>query len=461
MPDFRNSLMNLYKKFSPYAQWLVVLLAMLLPFLIIRSFPKFFHGSDVDDFWRWSQGWAAGWQSVYINCERCNYPFLGTLLSGGVMSWIDIENFLHLASRFRYYLALVDALNILVIWFILMKMRVRNAPLWAGLIGLLPSSWLGSSVWGQIDGIGQLLILAFFILLIWFNSKERSEKQYYLFLMLAGLLLSFMLLTKQLIYFSLFALGLVLLANIVLYSRTIGKAGLSVLVAAMSIILPVLVLDLNLDLKDPYFSHLQYVLATGSKHGDTISSVGFNIWVFFVKDLLGSSHAAIPIQVGSMTLFSIVPYSLGIILFLLVNAFLFYYFAKHIWQQRSQNVRAFPADTILLFFLYLALVNLSFNLTLTGTHERYLYHFYPFVVIACLGLKDRSPYFNRVMLAVLIVGALIYGAFLYAYLTLLVRTYSVFVLRALGAFHLFLFGYLIYSMRMFFKSHAFDDSVTS
>lgn len=454
MPDLRTFFVNSTRRLTPFAQWMVVLLAMLLPFLIIRSFPKFFHGSDLDDFWRWSQGWAAGWRSVYVNCERCNYPFLGTFLSGGVMSSIDIENFLHLASRFRYYLAVVDALNILVVWFILMKLQVKNAPLWAGVIGLLPSSWLGSSVWGQIDGMGQFLILIFFILLIWFNSKERTDRQYYLFVALGGLLLSLMFLTKQLIYFSLFALGLILLANIVLYSRKPARVGLSILIAALSVALPVLLIDLNLNLKEPYFSHLQYVLATGSKHGDTISSVGFNLWVFFTKDLLSSSRQAIPIQVGSTTLFSVVPYSAGIFLFLLTNAFLFFVFARHIWKRYSQGMRAFTPNIILMLLVYLALVNLSFNLTLTGTHERYLYHFYPFIIMACLGLKERSVYFNRIMLAILLIGALIYGAFLYAYLTLLVRTYSQFILQALSALHLFLFGYLIYSTLKQFNSQT-------
>jgi len=192
------------------AQWLAALAAMLLPFVIIHSFPKFFHSSDVDDFFRWSQAWAMGWRNVYINCDRCNYPLLGTFLSGGVMSSIHIADFSHLETRFRYYLAIVDALNILAIWFILIKLEVNNAPLWAGVIGLLPSSWLGASVWGQIDGMGLLL---FFIALIWFNSKERPTAQLIIFSALAGFILSLMLLTKQLIYFSMFALGAALLVN--------------------------------------------------------------------------------------------------------------------------------------------------------------------------------------------------------------------------------------------------------
>jgi len=427
------------------AQWLAALAAMLLPFVIIHSFPKFFHSSDVDDFFRWSQAWAMGWRNVYINCDRCNYPLLGTFLSGGVMSSIHIADFSHLETRFRYYLAIVDALNILAIWFILIKLEVNNAPLWAGVIGLLPSSWLGASVWGQIDGMGQLFILLFFIALIWFNSKERPTAQLIIFSALAGFILSLMLLTKQLIYFSMFALGAALLVNFILASKNIKSFLISLLASGLAFALPVIIIDANLNLKQPYFSHLQYVLETGSKHGDTISYIGINIWSFFTKDLLGSSHAAIPIKVDTIKLFSVVPFSTGIFLFLSIVILLSIIFGKYIWRQYSLGARRFDQRAIFFIFIYLALVNLSFNLTLTGVHERYLYHFYPFIIIACLGLMPRSKYFNRIMLGILLFGAITYGAFLYAYLTLHVRATSQNILQVMSGSYLILFGYLIYS----------------
>lgn len=412
-------------------------MAMLLPFFIIRVFPDFFHTSDVDDLWRWSQAWGRDWRSVYINCDRCNYPFLGTMFSGGVMDAMHIESFARLANRFRYYLALVDALNIFLIWFILKKLNVENAPLWAGLIGLLPSSWLGSSVWGQIDGIGQFLILLFFILLIWFNREERSPKQTYLFAALAGILLSCMLLTKQLIYFSVFALGMIFLANVWTVTRKPIPAIASGAAALVSFLLPVILIDLNLNLNEGYFSHLQYILATGSKHGDVFTYTGFNLWVFFSKDLLASSHQ--PIQIGSVTLSSVTPYSAGMILFLLVNAFLLYLFVRKIYEQTA------TPQFVLMSLLYLALVNLSFNITLTGTHERYLYHFYPFILIACLAYLGHSNFFNRSMLAVLLSSSMLYGVFLFSYLRGWVRPNSHAILQGMSIIHMTLFIYLIYS----------------
>ncbi|MFM8426741.1 MAG: hypothetical protein ACKOBL_16370, partial [Chloroflexota bacterium] len=85
------------KNHKQLAQWLILITAIFLPFFVIRFFPNFYHSSDMDDFWRWSQAWNTDWQSIYVNCERCNYPFIGTLLSGGVMSALKIESFAQLA----------------------------------------------------------------------------------------------------------------------------------------------------------------------------------------------------------------------------------------------------------------------------------------------------------------------------------------------------------------------------
>lgn len=430
-----NIIMKINIRYKQHLQWLLVLLALLLPFFIIRSFPNFYHSSDMDDFWRWSQVWEEDWRSIYINCERCNYPFLGTMFSGGVMSWLDVETFARLANRFRYALALIDAFNILLIWLILQNLRVKNAPLWAGIIGMLPSSWLGSSVWGQIDGVGQFFILVFFLLLVWFNQPDRSMQQLYIFSALSGLLISFMLLTKQLIYFSAFALILIFFSNVLLFSRRFAVVFASVFIASVSIILPVLVADFYLDLKAPYFFHLQYILVTGSRHGEVISYIGFNVWTFFYNDLGESSRQFLP---G----LPVAPYHAGIILFLLVNAVLFFIFYRYVFKQRNEFV--------LMALIYISLVNLSFNLMLTGTHERYLYHFYPFILMACLGYHKLGGFFNRFALAVLLTGSLIYGVFLFGYLSGHVRLTSLDVIRGMSVLHLSLFVYLIFvSVRQF------------
>lgn len=437
--------MNKMKK--PF-QWLVLAFAILLPFLIIRIIPDIHHHVDLRIFREWADAWEMGWRSIYVNCQTCNYPFLGTYFSGGWMSTIDFKSAAHVINRFRYYLALVDGLNVLALWFILTRLQIKNAPLWAGLIGLLPSSWIGASVWGQIDGVGQFPILLFFILLFLFNSKLRSTGTYYLFLAAAGFLLALMLLTKQLIYFSVFGLGVILLANIILYSRSLRNFALSVMIVAFFVIAPILLIDFALQVPDPYLSHLHYILATGSQHGDIISSLGLNIWSLFSTNILGSSH--VPLQIGSFTINSVSPYGAGIFLFVVINAAIFYLFVRDLQHQHGAGSRGFNTQQMLSVLMYFAMVNATFNLTLTGTHERYLFHFFPFILIVCLGWKDRAS------LVVTLTGALLYGAYLYGYLDGMIHRESQSVVQAASFIYLLLFVYLIIFWVRNFNSRTFD-----
>lgn len=430
------------KKISLPIQWLVLVSAILLPFFVIRFFPKFHHPPDLRAFRTWGEAWQADWRTVYINCKTCNYPFIGTLLSGGIMSTIDYENPARTINRFRYYLAVVDALNILALYFILVHLQVHSAPFWAGILGLLPSSWVSSSVWGQIDGVGQLLILLFFVIFIIFNAKPRMIWQHYLYFLVAGFLLSLMLLTKQLVYFGMGALGLILLITIIRFSRNILSFFSYALTSAFSFFIPVLVVDLNLKLKPPYVSHIQYVLQTGSQHGDKIASLGFNIWVFYTKNLFGSSH--IPLQIGGLSLAPLTPFSLGYILFAILGIVLFSVFIVNIRQQNTE-IQMFNFQQIISALMFFSFINLAFNLTLTGTHERYLYHFYPFIIIACLALIPQSRFFNHTMLTVLIFSSLMYGVYLFAYLSGEVRPSNYVIIRMIAALHLSLFIYLFYS----------------
>ncbi len=438
----------LLERIKPYFQWLVLIAGLLIPAVIIALFPKLFHGSDVDDFWRWSQAWGANWKNIYIDCDRCNYPFMGTLVSGGVMHWMGITEFKQIVAPFRYYLAVIDALNVLAAYVIMTRLKVKYAPLWAGVIGLLPSSWMGTSVWGQIDGIGQLLIMSFIILFTWFALSGRvNNTRYYLFVILAGILMSLATLTKQLILFSLLSLGFITLLTIFLYSRKLSGVISSLLVLAIAFVLPIFLIDLPLNLKPTYFSHLQYVLATGSQHGDTISSFGFNIWTFLAKDPRGSSHDPLSIQLGSTPLFSVVPYSAGILLFLLVNVFLLFMYSKYFYGQYMHGVQLFNTENISLLILHLALVNLSFNLFLAGTHERYLYHFYPFIIMACMGLG----FFKRGFVYALLAGATFYGAVLYGYLTRFNLQFGQIPFAILGVFHSIVFLYLVFLLVRYFQ----------
>lgn len=443
---------NFTGKLKIYLPWLMLAAGILTPAVIVALFPRLFHASDLDDFWRWSQFWGANWRNIYVDCERCNYPFLGTMTSGGVMSWMGIKDFGQLVPVFRYYLAVVDGLNVLIAWSILMKLKIRYAPLWAGLIGLLPSSWMGSSAWGQIDGVGQLLIMLMLFLFVWFNlNSETGRSRYFVFIILAGLVMSLAILTKQLILFSLLSLGFVAVMNIFLYSQKPGKILFSLVVIALAFILPIILIDLSLNLKDGYFSHLQYVLATGSQHGDVISSFGFNVWTFLAKSPNDSSHTPLNIQGLSI---SIVPFWTGIFLFLLINALLIFVYVRYFYRQYKAGLRFFSSTDIFLLLLHLALVNLSFNLLLTGTHERYLYHFYPFVIMAWSGLD----FLSRKLVYVLSAGAIFYAAVLYAYLTGLIDQFGQAPFAILFIFHAAIFLYLMISLLSYFRKYDFKTA---
>lgn len=417
--------------------------------MVIRIFPSFHHVYDLSVFRTWAEAWGQGWQEIYLYCESCNYPILGTAVSGGLFSSIDFKNNLRVINRFRYYLAVVDALNVVFVYLILVRLKIQNAPFWAGVIGLLPTSWIGSSVWGQIDGVGQFLILVFFILLMEFNSVRWAGIAYHLFLAAAGGLLSLMLLTKQLIYFSMGALGLVLLVNIFFVSQKPKHIFLSLLTVFMAFIAPVFIVDSLLLLKPPYISHLQYILATGSQHGDEISSLGMNIWVFFVSDFSASSHQAL--QFGLLSLAPLSPFSVGMITFLILNLFIFIIFLRDLRRHAINRRHLFNANQLLSVLVYFSLVNLSFNLSLTGTHERYLYHFYPFIILACLGLLPHSKFFNRTALIIIFAGALSYGCYLFFYLSGIIGQINYAVIRIAAAIHLMLFCYLLF---LWFRNSA-------
>ncbi|HNF93833.1 MAG TPA: hypothetical protein PLQ75_04195 [Anaerolineales bacterium] len=432
------------KKYIQQFSWSILILAIVFPFLIIRVFPKFYHASDISDFYQWSQAWNLDWHSIYINCERCNYPFIGTILSGGVMSLLDIENLDKLVNRFRYFLAAFDALNVLLLYWLLNKLNIKYPQFWAGVIGLLPSSWLGSSVWGQIDGVGQSIILLFFILLVWFNHKtDRSVSQFYLFSFLVGFLLSLMTLTKQLIYFSVFSLGVIYLVNILVLRRKKEQTFIAFILTILTFLLPIVAIDSMLEFRAPFISNIQYILSTGSKHGDIISSIGFNIWVLFSDNLLGSSHTPITFRFFSLGSFNIIPYQAGIVLFLLLTICFSAVFLRKtlmLYKTSAFNDSYFVAMAL----LYLSLINLSFNLTLTGTHERYLYHFYPFIFVALLVLNKYLGSHSYSNLLILFFGSLTYGLFLFAFLNRWIRITSLFIFKEMSIFYLFFLGYLIY-----------------
>ena len=431
-------------------KWIVMGLAMGLPFVAILLHPISFHYDDMQDFLRWSKAWELNWRNIYLDCTVCTYPFLGTFFSGGVLSLLDFEKTRHVVRAFHIFLAVIDALNVIITYLILKELDVEKAPLWAGVIGLLPSSWLGASYWGQIDGIGQLIIFVVILYTIRFNKKADVDRtKYSVYLIVSGLLLACLLLIKQLVLFSMICLGAMVITNILMHSRSLKALLTSLSIFGMSFFCPLFLIDTVLVLPAPYFSHIQYVLEIGSRIGDVVSSYGFNVWVLFYKDTMVSSHTPI-FTLGNLE-FS--PFLIGIILFLLVNFLFLLFLFKYFHPIYKTGVRFLSKSDILLWVFQLSFLNLSFNIFLAGTHERYLYHFYPFIIIAFLG----NSLISRKGLFVLLAGAVLYGSFLFGYLSELNSLFDGYPYYFMAIFHFFLFVYLA----VVANRHFLDRSVHS
>lgn len=434
--------MNWVRKTLQYKNQIVFTAGLFLPAFVIFVYPVWSQPDDLDAFLKWSQDWAKGWQNIYINCIYCNYPFLGMAFSAGAINWLGIRDFDGMMGLFRYYLAFIDLLNVVLLYFLLKALGVRDSAFWAGIVGLLPSSWMGTSYWGQIDNAGQFFILGVLLLTAKINALPPSRSyRVYLLAVTTGFLLSCLMMTKQLVLFSMISLGSMAVANIIAISRKWTDTLFALLVFLVAFAAPVLLVDSRVEYAPQYLSHLHYILATGSSHGNTISSYGFNIWIFFTEDPFGSSHE--PLSVFGL---EVIPYKAGIAIFLftvllLTTAAFRFYVAKF----KNTN-RNFDSTHLCFWLIHLALVNLGFSLFLTGTHERYLYHFYPFAIAAFLGLR----FMTTKNLAPILAGAVFYGVFLFGYLTGLNELVDRLMFNGMAVFHLLL---LVYVSQIFLR-HA-------
>jgi hypothetical protein len=153
-----------------------------------------------------------------------------------------------------------------------------------------------------------------------------------------------------------------------------------ILLCTFFVLLPIFLFDLWLNVPSEfYFSHLERVFLTGSDHMNKISGNGFNIWILLDRDMWSSSE--IPF------FYNFTPKGIGLKLFILVLLLLTYFLLinnKNNWKG------SFNKNLLISFLFYLAMINLSFNIFLSGTHERYLFHFYPYILIALLTLQKKD-----------------------------------------------------------------------
>lgn len=407
---------------------LLVFLGITFPFLLVTYVDSYNRG-DVEVFRAWADCWS---QQIYITCrpqipnypEIPNYPAIGLTLSAGAIqaigSLFDITNTNTLDIVFRYYLAFFDSLNFLLFIWLTRLMQFRQPIAIAAIVLAMPSTWAGGAVWGQIDNIslffGLLSCLAFFQ--VWSDNNKANIWKKEIWVLFGVWNLSLYLLSKQLAIFSLpFFL---ILFGITGYYLVRDRGMLALIFAIAFFLFSFYSLDTLLEvLPQFYHSSSWFIWQEGSQHGDNISGNGFNLWMFLGRDMWSSSHAPfLTLQMGNWRR-DLSPYQIGIFLYSIFVAFLLFTGFQTIWRVFKHQVDRKQKDRIVAFLiaflcLFHGLLHLGFNVFLTGTHERYLYLGYPFLLIpvAWFYLNYEACSWRLVVFCFLAAAA--YGGFVFS-----------------------------------------------
>lgn len=374
-----------------------LLLGILFPFVVRLLFPEIHHEYDVKTFVEWT-AFSNPFQAIYTTDCFCNYPVIGLLASTGFLSCVG-NNLLY----FFLFLAFVESINVWLFWKILQRLQISWAGFWAFLFMILPSTWSGGALWGQIDHLGLFFLFLLVHLFVSFRTQLNTRFSLsYIGLFVAGIIAYFALYTKQLMIFPLIPLGLGMIVLLV-QQQSISKKLLSLGCLLLGILIPFLFFENWLISNElNHVTHYEQIIRTGSDHMNIISGNGVNIWLLFYADMFQDSALKIAGLIS--------PKTLGLILFASSGLLLSYQYFKKLKFDSS------PRFQLGLLAFFTAVFNLSFNLFLTGTHERYLFYCYPFLLLSFLLLNIRFVKFQRADQLLFLVGAIVYGIFVLAIL---------------------------------------------
>jgi hypothetical protein len=404
---------------------------ILLPFIIVWKSSTHPSG-DYKTFSFWAECWSKDSTKIYLNCGA-NYPFVGVIASAGALSTLKtllgVEDYSQLIRPFQFYLAIFDAFNFVLVWLLARALKLKYALAISLLIAALPSSWAGGALWGQIDDVAQFFLLACvlcFVTVTQSNSNKLSLRSVSCCVLGLLALVAFVL-TKQLAVFSLPAvLPLAVLACLRLWTSGTKLHGAMATGSALLLGIAFFVfLDSRLEVPTifqhpavgPLYHGSGYLfvwLGGGSSHNNEISVNGFNIWTFLDRDMWSSSKEPFYCLRLRDHEFCLTPFHSGFALYgsyiLALSAFYITLFF------RPLLVRGFHDETqirfmLATFVLYLAQVNLGFNVFLTGTHERYLYHCFPFLILAAFYFSENTDLLSWPSTLFFVAVATVYGGF--------------------------------------------------
>lgn len=148
----------------------LLILGLLLPFVWVTIFENY-AVIDVGVFRDWATCLQTHGRDIYLNCPlRPNYPTVGIGVTAGVFQLLQtqlgIDEPLVADQWFRYFLAGFESLNFLLLIAIFRLSQFRRPIATALGLVLLPSTWAGAAVWGQIDHISLCFLLATIALLL-------------------------------------------------------------------------------------------------------------------------------------------------------------------------------------------------------------------------------------------------------------------------------------------------------
>ncbi|MEM8641562.1 MAG: hypothetical protein AAGG51_22505 [Cyanobacteria bacterium P01_G01_bin.54] len=380
---------------------LLLLCGIVLPCVWVSCFENY-AVVDVGVFRDWAVCLQEYGREIYLDCPlRPNYPTVGILLTAGVFrifqDGLGIADANVADQGFRYFLAAFESLNFLLLIALFHLSQFRWPIATALGLTLLPSTWAGAAVWGQIDHLSlAFLLMALVLLLRYWRAIDAAGpgpfRQQWLYCVLIPMSITLYILNKQIALFSFPFLFLLL--GITGYKLQIGRSRAGLLQFCTLLLIFVVSfrgLDTVFALEPSYLgSSFIGVWAQGSGHGNIISGDGANLWVLLERDLQSTSHFPL-FHLGTV---EVKPYTLGIIAYALVLMFLFQSVFKAV-RDRSQVTQVQPAsDAVeLLYFacLFHGISWLGFNLLLTGSHDRHPYLAYVFLLlaIAYYGLNQR------------------------------------------------------------------------